>query len=599
MANIKAATEEKIVSIQKWLGLNQAGDGDTHLKTGEASEMVNFRVTNDGALKKRPGMQAVYDFGMPINGAWHGYVGGVAYTVVSAGGKLYTVDVAEREEPAEIGTVRDAHTEFFGFAEKLYILDGEDYRVWPGAGRTAQAVEGYVPVVLTNTAPSGGGTELQAVNRLTAKRRVWFSPDGTSTAFVLPEQGVQAVESVKNRVTGAAVSGYTVDTAGGKVVFSTPPAKGENTIEVTYAVQESDRAAVTAMRFAEIYNGTTDNRVFLYGDGSNRALYSGLDYDGSPTAEYFPDLNVLEIGDANTPITQLIRHYSRMIAYKTDSAYSVQYGQITLADGRVTAAFYWSPINRAVGNSAPGQVRLVDNNPLTLFHSSVYRWVNSSSYSSNLTVDERQAKRVSDRVWKTLEGLDLAQAYCYDDNERKEWYCVVGTTAVVYNYGLDVWYLYKNFPVRHMIGIGGRLYGARGNVLVEIADEFRSDCGEAIAARWASGNMAFNADFRRKYSAMLWVGIVPTYGGELEVTIMTDRKADFSRKIVARNRATFAHADFANWSFETSRRPTMQRLKLKAKKFTYYKLIFTNDSDNTTAAVTSTDVRVRYTGYVR
>lgn len=560
--------------------------------------MVNFRVTSDGALKKRPGMQRVYDFGAEIHGAWHGYVGGVEYTVVAAGGKLYTVDAAERSV-TEIGGCADAHTEFFGFAEKLYILDGTHYKVWAGAEHTAQDVAGYVPVVLAGTAPTGGGTELQAVNKLTAKRRVWFSPDGTAKEFVLPERGLASVDSVANRVTGTAMSGYTADKTNGKVVFANAPEKGENTLEVTYTVQEDDRAAVTRMRFAEIYNGATDSRVFLYGDGSNRALYSGLDYNGNPTAEYFPDLNVLDIGDANTPITQLIRHYSRMIAYKTDSAYSVQYGQITLDDGRVTAAFYWNPINRAIGNSAPGQVRLVENNPLTLFHSSVYRWVNSGGYSSNLTVDERQAKRVSDRVWKTLRGMDLSQAYCYDDNERKEWYCVADTTAVVYNYGLDVWYLYENFPVRHMAGFDGRLYGARGSVLVEIADEFRSDCGSAIAARWASGNMAFGADFRRKYSAMLWVGIVPTYGGELEVTIMTDRKADFSKKIVSRNRATFAHANFANWSFETSRRPTMQRLKLKAKKFTYYKLIFTNDSDNTTAAVTSADVRVRYTGYVR
>ena len=76
MAKISAATEEKVYSIQKWLGLNQAGDGDTNLKMGEASEMVNFRVTNDGALKKRPGMKALHDFGGEINGAWHGYVGG-------------------------------------------------------------------------------------------------------------------------------------------------------------------------------------------------------------------------------------------------------------------------------------------------------------------------------------------------------------------------------------------------------------------------------------------------------------------------------------------------------------------------------------------
>lgn len=597
MAKISAATEEKVYSIQKWLGLNQAGDGDTNLKMGEASEMVNFRVTNDGALKKRPGMKALHDFGGEINGAWHGYVGGAEYTVVSAGGKLYTVDVAERTV-SEIGTVADAHTEFFGFSEKLYILDGTQYQVWAGGESSAEPVAGYVPVTFVRTAPSGGGTELQTVNKLTPKRRVWFSPDGTATDFVLPEKAIAAVTSVKNRATGDTITEFTADTANGKVTFPSAPAAGTNTIEITY-VSAGDGAEVKKMRFAEIYNGATDNRVFLYGDGSNRALYSGLDYDGNPTAEYFPDLNVLDIGDANTPVTQLIRHYSRLIAFKTDSAYSVQYGQITLSDGRETAAFYWSPINRAIGNCAPGQVRLVDNNPLTLFNNSVYRWVNSGGYSSNLTVDERQAKRVSDRVWKTLCGMDLERAYCFDDNERKEWYCVCGETAAVYNYGLNVWYVYENFPVLHMVEFDGRLFGALGGKFVEIADEFRNDCGDPISARWASGNMAFGADYRRKYSAMLWVGISPAAGGELGVTIETDRKADFSKKIVSKNMATFTKANFGNWSFATSRRPEMERLKLKAKKFTYYKLIFTNDSANTTATVTSADVRVRYTGYVR
>ena len=59
--------------------------------------------------------------------------------------------------------------------------------------------------------------------------------------------------------------------------------------------------------------------------------------------------------------------------------------------------------------------------------------------------DERQAKRISDRVWKTLQSFDLRQTYCWDDNDRKEWYCVYGGTAIVHNYGLNVWYLYTNF----------------------------------------------------------------------------------------------------------------------------------------------------------
>ena len=67
---------EKIVGIQKWLGINQAGSDDTSLKLGEASEMRNWRVTQDGALRKRPGMKAVHTFPGEIQGTWCGYVGG-------------------------------------------------------------------------------------------------------------------------------------------------------------------------------------------------------------------------------------------------------------------------------------------------------------------------------------------------------------------------------------------------------------------------------------------------------------------------------------------------------------------------------------------
>lgn len=588
--------EEKIFSIQKWLGVNQAGDGDTNLKTGEAAEMTNWRVTDDGALKKRPGTKEICGFPGEINGAWHGYVAGAECTVVSAGGKLYRVDLADGTA-AELGAVANAHTEFFGFATKLYLLNGSEYKVYDG--EALRDVQGYVPLVLIAVGPSGAGTIYEQVNRLTKRRRIRLSPDGTAATFQLPETAATVVRVTELASGDDLESGADYQVQGNAVVFSSAPAAGSSTYEVEYTVADGFSASVHAMRYAEIYNGTTDNRVFLYGDGSNRALYSGLDGDGNPTAEYFPDMNVLNIGDENTPITALIRHYSRMIAYKLDSAYAVQYGTVTTEEGKLIPAFYWTPINRALGNCAPGQVRLVDNNPLTLHNSAVYQWRNSGGYSSNLTVDERQARRVSDRVWRALGTMDLRAAYCYDDNERKEWYCICGERAAVWNYGLNVWYLYDRFGVREMFAAGGTLYGARGSRLVEISSEYRSDCGMAFSARWESGNMHFGADYMRKYSAMLWLGVQPTYSGALTVTITTDRKADFSKKIVYRNVSTFEHANFAHWTFNTSHRPYMTRLKLKAKKFTYYKLILTNDDADTAATVTSADVRVRYTGYVR
>ena len=60
--------------------------------------------------------------------------------------------------------------------------------------------------------------------------------------------------------------------------------------------------------------------------------------------------------------------------------------------------------------------------------------------------------------------------------------------------------------------------------------------------------------------------------------------------------------DFAEYSFSTAdaaQVPEMNRIKLKAKKFTYYNLILSNNTADTTATVVSVDIRVRGTGYVR
>lgn len=59
MATISTATDEKVFKINKWLGVNQAQEGETRLFSGEAADMRNFRITSGGALRKRPGSRNV------------------------------------------------------------------------------------------------------------------------------------------------------------------------------------------------------------------------------------------------------------------------------------------------------------------------------------------------------------------------------------------------------------------------------------------------------------------------------------------------------------------------------------------------------------
>ena len=537
---------------------------------------------------------------VPVKGLWSGNIGTDRYLLAACNGKLWRCGINGTMLRSSIGSINtDNRVYMFGYNGIVYILNGKKYYQYDG--NTLKEVEGYVPVVLTATAPAGGGTELEQVNKLTGKRRVWFSPDGTATDFVLPEDDLKEITSVTDRASGSALSGWTPDTTNGKVSFSSPPAAGTNTIEVLYEVKATatDRATVEGMKFAELYNGAQDTRVFLYGDGTNKVLYSGLDYDGNARADYFPDMNVALIGESNTPVTALIRHYSRLMAYKTESAYAIAYGTITLESGSVIPGFTVTPVNRAIGNAAPGQVRLVQNFPRTLHGKDCYEWRNNASYASNLTADERQAKRISDRVQATLAGFALAGCACWDDDPNQEYYICDGDTALVNNYAADAWYIYSDFPMSCMATYDGKLYmGTSGGALEVIDDDTQSDNGDPIEAYWESGSMAFDADYRRKYSAQIWVGLKPSDDSEIVVTVQTDKKSVYTEKVVQRKMATFADADFSDWSFDTNRKPFMQRLKIKAKKFTFYKLIFKSDGIND-ATVVAVDMRVRFNGYVK
>lgn len=609
MASITGAADERVFQIQKWLGLNENPDGDTKLKMGEASEMRNFRVTRDGNLQKRPGTRATLtvEKNYPIEAVWTGFVSGTESVFAICHQKLYRLWNGSDWQKTNIGSVGATNKpSMFGFAGKLYILTGNAYMVYDGS--TLSTVSGYVPLVAVTVPPSGGGELLEQVNKLTAKRRVWLSPDGKATTFKLPETGLASIDSATLTATGAAVSISSRSVANGTVTFSSAPAAGVNTIEVTYTASANFRSEINAMHYSETYNGSQDTRVFLYGDGSNKALYSDVTYHGEASAEYFPDLNVVHVGVENTPITGMIRHYGTLAVYKTDGAYSIEYGVVTLADASITAAFYVTPVNKAIGNEAPGQVQLVLNSPVTLFGQDVYEWRNSSYYTSNLTRDERQAKRVSDRVFATLHQMDTKGCVCYDDNYNQEYYICdpAQNRALVWNYATDAWFLYTGFKMYRPFSFHNELYyGGSDGIVYHVSTDYAYDGNNDstilsdIDCYWESGAMSFGQDYKRKYSAMLWLGIKPEGHASVDVSIMTDRSGSFPTKSVAYALFDFEHIDFSDFTFETNDKPQMKRLKIKAKKFVFYKLLLKSKTNNTGVTVTSADIRVRFTGYAK
>lgn len=591
MAKIEVKENKSIFQLKKWLGLNESPDGDTGLKMGEAAVMRNFLITRENHLQIRPGYAPVCTLseGNPVRGMWHGYVAGEAHLLAACGGHLWDIDTVTWAAE-DLGEIVDSGVSFFGFAKKVYLLTGSEYYCWSGEG-TVSVVEGYVPVVVTAAPPEGGGTLLERINMLTGKKRARYSPDGEATVFQLPESALDEVIGVE----GTDIA-WTADLTAGTVTFSSAPEKGVNTLEIAWKKGNGERERITSMRFAELYNGASDSRVFLYGNDSNEAVYSDLDNDGKETAEYFPDLNTMAVGSANTPITALIRHYDRMLAFKTDCAYAVLYNSITLSDNVIAAAFYATPLNREIGCEAPGQAHLVQNNARTLFGRSCYEW----ALTYGAARDERNAKRISERIETTMSRFFIPDCIAFDDEQRQEYYVVYGDEALVHNYSNDVWYYYNNFPARCLDLVDGELYFGTGDGrLMHLSRSYRNDDLSPIDAYWESGSMDFGQDWKRKYCSNIWVSIKPESQSNITVTAQSNQKSQYVERDISYSIATFGNASFKQWSFGVNRKPQVQRTKIKVKKFTFYKLIFKSVSVASTATILATDFEIRYTGNVK
>lgn len=595
MANIVPNEDVSVFKLQKFLGLNESTDGDTQLKMGEGAEMRNWQVTPQYHLRVRPGYKTVKRFNGPVRGLWSGYVGGQRKTVCAADGGVWDITT----EPARrIGDIWDDDTTMFGFSNKLYFLNGHEYLVWDGDG-FVDTVDGYVPLTTTAIAPGGGGTTVENINRLTGRRRCQFSADGEAKEFHLPEKGLVSVEKIIIG-TEETKTGWTVDKATGVITFEEVPEAGNSNVEVWYTMPNTLRSLVEGMRYAEQFNGAADTRVFLYGDGSAKAIYCGVTEDGSASAEYFPDLYEVLIGSENAPVTGMIKYYDRLMSFKADGgAYSTSYEITTLADGSVVPGFRTVSTNREIGNEAMGQVRLIKNVPRTIYGGNIYDWV----FINYATRDERNAKIISQRVQSTMAQADPGKMYCFDDDTTQEYYIFLNDeqgTALIHNYMVDVWYLYTGLPVKCATRSGNKLlFAFSDGRIVDFSTEHPNDDETPIDAFFASGNMSFDRDYSRKHSSAIWVSMKPTPNANLLVTARSDRRSDYIDKAISMSLSTFRAVNFGVWSFLTNRAPQMERLKLKVKKFTYYQLILKSDFAASDATVLAVDFRVRYTGYVK
>jgi hypothetical protein len=143
---------------------------------------------------------------------------------------------------------------------------------------------------------------------------------------------------------------------------------------------------------------------------------------------------------------------------------------------------------------------------------------------------------------------------------------------------------------------GAMIFGDDDGHLYKFDDDARLFNIVAISAEWEMGYYDWGQEWLRKFTNQCWISIQPASKVNLDVYWITDRDTTPKQASISIGYNTFDYdaIDYSDWSYNTSLTPRPQRVRTKAKKFAYWKLIIKNSKAGYTSSVLgiTTDARI-------
>ena len=582
------------LKIENFLGLNESPDGDSGLKMGEAADMTNFRITAEGNLKKMSG----YSLYTSDEGAEDidGMCQWGSLFIFITDGKVFTYNgTANAELVFDTGvTLTAGKATLFVFNDKLYILNGHEYLSWAGGTAKIIKVAGYVPTIAIATPPAGGGTLYEPINQLTGQKIQKFSGDNATEIYQLAETGIASVDLVTvGGVTKTVTTDYTVDLTAGTVSFGTAPAEGIDNVSIKWTKAVTNN--LLKMKYVSFFGGENNTRVFAYGDGSNTIYYSELESGSTKvSAEYFPELNIMDIDLDSVPVTSLVPYYGRLFIFKEDSVYYATYSTITGDSGDVIVAFPTNNVTKSIGCSVYNGALSIPNG--IIFPASDGIYIAKGGY----VYEQMSENLISQRVNFTYGGFTQSNILTVNNQDIGECWFIDGNDVLIYNYRNDTWYKLDILEAaKAVLYHNGTLYFGNDGGEIFSFDNALSFAGEKINASWESGSMDFGYFNRKKWIDRIWLTLKSEANSSVTLDLESDITSDYPEKDMAHGLATFLTVNFANFSFNTNNKPASKMARIKAKKFTFLKLILKNDTATDTCTVMNITAPVEIGGITK
>lgn len=458
-------------------------DREWKLSNNQTSKVLNMWF-KEGELSKRWGQEYVNTaLAKPILTVYkYKYDGNIIF---HSDTKLYKMN-----DEGTITEIYDGVTatkgSFFKFNGLIYFRQKGKYLEYDGT--TVSVVTPYIPTVIINRTPSGGGDTLEEYNRIGTGFINKFNGTTTDGNYQLTDTDLDATEVLctVDEVTKEEGTDFTVNRTTGLVTFSVYQTQGQNNIVFTaYKTVQDDIDSILDCKYAIPFGGQNDNRIFIGGNGSGYFYWTGI--TDTFDASYFPYNNYNVIGNSDEDITGFKKHHETLCIFKEREIY----GETYVWDG-VSGIFNTFGIRDNIGCDCPDTLLSINNNVV---------WLTSYAGPQILVSTEKTNQRNVFPIGRNINpGLtketNLETASSVDFNGHY-WLCV-NDKVYAWNYFISPyystgnpdtdaqrlsWWYFDNINALDFIVDGQDLYYADKTVgqIVKFIDNF-VDFDEGISA---------------------------------------------------------------------------------------------------------------------
>ena len=497
---------------------------NTHTSPTGTSDLVNFRVGQDGTLIKRGGSRELCDVEQEIFDVWTGrHQGG--FTCFAAGSeKIMEIDLIS----GDIRNVCPCHSnvskcQFFYYRGNLYLADGAG--IWRVDSSALTQPFGYVPLIAKDWSDNQVGKIHQPRNLLNDKGRLTYVISSAATSVLRLDDFISSVDSLY--VNGKAVSSdrYTVGASSPYISVSGLAAGDRVSLAVTYKSSPAGLEALKSCTKAFVFGDAQNSRPLLFGGTDDAVIHCGSAVsDGELTASrkayaqsdalYFPADCSVTVGDGRYGIRALSRHYDRLLIFTE--------GGTWMASDAIgsTASLALMKINSSVGVCSRDGAALLGNSPCAVGHGSIYRWTSETDEHNDCN-----AYSISEPIDSLLSEEFYRNARVFADKRHREllFHCPQITERVwVYSEISKTWTSFTGLSAERFFETENCLGWVSGSQIFLFDDTLTTDYGAPIPARFVGNPIDLGAASHKRLSR---VGMTLT-GGKAVCGFMLDGKSN-------------------------------------------------------------------------